>query len=155
MADEPEKGPQKLSDAEVQAIHDELGSDTLTLHRMAELLEMLPPTRVTQSSADMIRELRGPLPEDDPEYQRFIASGGDSVQESHADQEAVEAVLRDLRALPPGTTLTNEEVLAFITRLPRRPSSWTSADVIREMRGPLPDDDPEYQAYIRRTRAGE
>jgi hypothetical protein len=65
MAKVAEKAEEKLSEAELRAVLDELGSDTLTLHRMAELLEMLPPTRVTKSSADIIRELRGPLPDDE------------------------------------------------------------------------------------------
>jgi hypothetical protein len=60
-------------------------------------------------------------------------------------EEAVDQVLRELHALPPGAKLTNEEVIAFVRRLPQRPSDWTSADVIRELRGPLPEDDPEYQ----------
>jgi len=33
--------------------------------RMVELFQMLPPSGVTQSSADIIRELRGPLPDDE------------------------------------------------------------------------------------------
>jgi hypothetical protein len=73
MGKEPEKGPQKLSDAEVEAIYDELRHrPDLTFSRVCELLHMLPPTGVTQSSADIIRELRGPLPDDDPEYQAYI-----------------------------------------------------------------------------------
>lgn len=64
MAKVAEKAGEK-SEAELQAVLDELGSETLALHRMAELLQMLPPARVTQSSADIIRELRGPLPGDE------------------------------------------------------------------------------------------
>lgn len=66
------------------------------------------------------------------------------------DQEAVEQVRRELAALPPGTKLSNEELIALIDRLPRRPSSWTSADVIREHRGPLPEDDPDFANVDRR-----
>lgn len=99
------------------------------------------------SSAEIIRELRGPLPEDDPD---MVLENGQYVPRCRAEtspehREAVEAVLRDLQALPKGTLLTMEEVVAFTRRLPRRPSDWTSADVIRESRGPLPEDDPEYQ----------
>lgn len=58
------------------------------------------------------------------------------------------AVLRDLRALPPGHKLTGEELMSFISRMPGMPEGWTSADDIREFRGPLPEDDPEYQRNI-------
>ena len=59
-------------------------------------------------------------------------------------REAVRGVLRDLRALPEGTILTMDEIAALVHRLPDRPRSWTSADVIREARGPLPEDDPDF-----------
>lgn len=59
-------------------------------------------------------------------------------------REAVRGVLRDLQALPQGTILTMEEIAALVHRLPGRPKSWTSADVIREARGPLPEDDPHF-----------
>ncbi len=36
----------------------------LTPARVVELLQMLPPSRVAHGSADIIRELRGPLPDD-------------------------------------------------------------------------------------------
>lgn len=67
------------------------------------------------------------------------------------DQEAVEQVLRELRSLPPGKKLTSEEWLAIVQKLPKlgdTPEGWTSADDIREFRGPLPDDDPDYQRNI-------
>ena len=59
-------------------------------------------------------------------------------------------LLRDLRALPPGHQLKGEELMSFIRRLPKLdlPDDWTSADDIREFRGPLPEDDPEYQRNI-------
>lgn len=59
-------------------------------------------------------------------------------------REAVRGVLRDLQALPEGTILTMDEIAALVHRLPGRPKSWTSADVIREARGPLPEDDPDF-----------
>jgi hypothetical protein len=37
----------------------------ITPARMVELFEMLPSTGVTGSSAQIIRELRGPLPDDE------------------------------------------------------------------------------------------
>ncbi len=68
-----------------------------------------------------------------------------TLERTVQEDEAVRQVLRELQALPPGTTLTHEEVIAYVRRLPRRPNDWTSADVIRELRGPLPEDDPEFQ----------
>jgi hypothetical protein len=52
-------------------------------------------------------------------------------------------VLRDLRALPEGHQLTGKELMAFIVRMPKMPEGWTSADYIREFRGPLPEDDSD------------
>jgi hypothetical protein len=106
-------------------------------------------THHAMTSADIIRELRGPLPDDDPEFQKFLASGGARTR-SARDQEAAEAVLRDLRALPEGTKLTNEELFAFIQRLPPMHDGFSSADVIRELRGPLPEDDPDFPPDDRR-----
>jgi hypothetical protein len=102
------------------------------------------PQQKELTSAEIIRELRGPLPEDDPEYQRFMASEGER-ERSPQEKKAVEQVRRELEALPEGTKLTNEQVLAFVERLPRRLDTWTSADVIRELRGPLPEDDPFFK----------
>ena len=57
-------------------------------------------------------------------------------------------LLQDLEALSPDHQLTAEEFLAFVSRMPKMPEGWTSADDIREMRGPLPEDDPEFQHNI-------
>lgn len=46
--------------------------------------------------------------------------------------------------------LTNAEVFGLLDRLPERPPSFTSADVIRELRGPLPEDDPDFADVDRR-----
>jgi hypothetical protein len=100
------------------------------------------------NSAAIIRELRGPLPEDDPYFELV---DGEYVPrkpfELTAEQEeAVDGVLRDLHALPPGTILSMDAVAALVARMPGRPKSWTSADVIRAARGPLPEDDPDFPA---------
>lgn len=105
-------------------------------------------TQHAMTSADIIRELRGPLPDDDPEFQKFLASG--EARTSSARDQAVEAVLQDLRALPEGTKLTNEELFALIQRLPPMYDGFSSADVIRELRGPLPEDDPDFPLDDRR-----
>jgi len=45
-------------------------------------------------------------------------------------------------------TLTNAEIFALLARLPKRPPpppGLSSAEIIRELRGPLPEDDPEFQ----------
>lgn len=65
--------------------------------------------------------------------------------------EAVADVQRELDALVPGATLTDEEFLSLLRRLPKVETVGpSSAEIIRELRGPLPDDDPEYQRNHRR-----
>jgi hypothetical protein len=64
-----------------------------------------------------------------------------ATTEEHDDPAA--EVLRDLRALPEGHQLTGDELMAFIRRMPKMPEGWTSADYIREFRGPLPEDDSD------------
>jgi hypothetical protein len=119
----------------------------VALFVMAKVAEKTKRQEMT--SAEIIRELRGPLPEDDPEYQRFLERG-ETPSRSAQDEEAIESVRRELAALPPGTKLSNEELFALLDRLPRRPSDWTSADVIREHRGPLPENDPDFADVDRR-----
>lgn len=66
-------------------------------------------------------------------------------------KQALREVMRELEALPPGKKLTSEEWLALAQKLPKlgnMPEGWTSADDIREFRGPLPEDDPDYQRNI-------
>ena len=67
------------------------------------------------------------------------------------EQEREAAVMKDilaaLRAMPEGHKLTPEEMLSIFGRMPQMPDGWTSADYIRELRGPLPEDDPEYQRF--------
>ena len=63
-------------------------------------------------------------------------------------QQALREVLAELKALPPDRKLSGEEWFAIVKRLPKlgtMPEGWTSADDIREFRGPLPEDDPDYQ----------
>jgi hypothetical protein len=61
------------------------------------------------------------------------------------DQEAVQQVLSELQARPPGTPLKWEEAMAYVRRMGKKmPAGWTSADSIRELRGPLPDEDPDF-----------
>ena len=69
--------------------------------------------------------------------------GGMAKTEEETERAAAAREILDvLEALPPGTKLSNQEVFALLSKLPPRPRDWTSADVIREMRGPLPEDDP-------------
>jgi hypothetical protein len=65
------------------------------------------------------------------------------------EKESAEQVLAELRALPTGS-LSGEEWLSYLRRLPKPdlPEGWTSADDIRELRGPLPEDDPDFQRNI-------
>ena len=74
------------------------------------------------TSAGDIRDFRGPLPEDDPD---MVLKNGQYVPRnemvlSPEEREAVQGLIRELKALPKGTTLTPDEMLAFIRRLPRR-----------------------------------
>ena len=57
-------------------------------------------------------------------------------------------VLRELESRPAGKKLTGDELMALVRKMPGMPEGWTSADYIRELRGPLPEDDPEYQRNI-------
>jgi hypothetical protein len=75
-----------------------------------------------------------------------------TVERTDRDQETVREVLAELRALPVDAALSREQILAYLERMPPRPNDFSSADVIRELRGPLPDDDPEFQRKIRRRR---
>jgi hypothetical protein len=75
-----------------------------------------------------------------------------TVERTERDQETVREVLAELRALPADAPLSREQILAYLERMPPRPHDFSSADVIRELRGPLPDDDPEFQRKIRRRR---
>ena len=73
-----------------------------------------------------------------------------TAEETERDR-AITEVLAELKALPPDRKLSGEEWLAIVKRLPKLgnlPEGWTSADDIREFRGPLPEDDPDYQRNI-------
>jgi hypothetical protein len=69
------------------------------------------------------------------------------VEELTERERQAADLLRDLQALPPGHKLKGGELMSFIRRLPKLdlPENWTSADDIRDLRGPLPEDDPEDQ----------
>ncbi len=74
-----------------------------------------------------------------------------TLERTARDQEAVEQVHRELQALPSGTTLSWDEVMSYVRRIGiKMPEGWTSADDIRELRGPLPDDDPDFVNVARR-----
>jgi hypothetical protein len=70
------------------------------------------------------------------------------VEEMTERERMAAEVLRELRARPRGKKLTGDELMALISKMPEPPEEWTSADDIRELRGPLPEDDPEYQRNI-------
>ena len=61
-------------------------------------------------------------------------------------------VLREHEAHPPGYKMTPDELMAIIRKMPGLPEGWSSADYIRELRGPLPEDDPEFPNFIRDRR---
>lgn len=64
-----------------------------------------------------------------------------------AEKSEREAIVRQLHAellaRPKDKPLEGEELMSFIERMPGMPEGWSSAEFIREFRGPLPDDDPD------------
>jgi len=62
-------------------------------------------------------------------------------------EEEKEAIIRqlhaELRARPAGQPLTREELRSFLERMPDLTEGWSSAEYIRELRGPLPEDESE------------
>lgn len=102
--------------------------------------------RVERSkSAAYVRELRGPLPEDDPFFE--CVDGQQVLRQrpvlTEAQKASVREVIRELDALPADAVLSMNELVRLAGRLPGRPSTWTSARTIREARGPFPEDDPD------------
>ncbi|HEX2062067.1 MAG TPA: hypothetical protein VHK90_15095 [Thermoanaerobaculia bacterium] len=69
-------------------------------------------------------------------------------QLSDEELERLRQMKRELDALPEGHMLTPDELLYFVSKMPKMPEGWSSADDIRDFRGPLPEDDPEYQRNI-------
>jgi hypothetical protein len=67
------------------------------------------------------------------------------------EHEGLAEIRRVLDALAPGETLPRDEWLRLVGLLPKaKPGGPTSAEIIRELRGPLPEDDPEFQRNRRR-----
>lgn len=65
-------------------------------------------------------------------------------------RETLRELLTELEALAPNEKLTSNQLADLVNRMPPLvPEGWTSAGDIREFRGPLPDDDPDYQRNIR------
>src|SRR5688572_287270 len=98
--------------------------------RRSTLVDMAKTEEKTErelTSAEIIRELRGPLPEDDPD---MVLENGQYEPRRKAvvspeHREAVQAVLRDLRALPKGT-----------------PNCWTSRSSPATAASPVPPATP-------------
>ena len=67
-----------------------------------------------------------------------------TAEEMGRQQETAEQARRELRALPEGTMLSWKDAMAYVRRLGiKMPPGWTSAGDIRELRGPLPDNDSD------------
>jgi len=65
--------------------------------------------------------------------------------------DAIAEVQRELDAVPPGATLSDEAFMTLLRKLPKVESGGlSSAEIIRELRGPLPEDDPDFQRKHRR-----
>jgi hypothetical protein len=62
--------------------------------------------------------------------------------EAEQDLTAVTEFVRTLDARGPDYKMTPDEFVEFSRLMPKMPAGWTSADDIRELRGPLPEDDP-------------
>jgi hypothetical protein len=72
---------------------------------------------------------------------------GKTAQE-RTKEEIIAEVRRELQA--GRGKLTNAEIFDLLARIPRNPNVGSSADIIRELRGPLPDDDPDFKNVDRR-----
>ena len=80
---------------------------------------------------------------------------GMAKTEEETEKQVLREVLRELESMPPEKKLSGDEWLALAQRLPKlgnMPEGWTSADDIREFRGPLPEDDPDFKRNIRGRR---
>ena len=63
--------------------------------------------------------------------------------EQAREDAIVEEIAAELKAKQ--GRMTAEEWISVFRRLPK--SEFSSAEYIRELRGPLPEDDPEYQRF--------
>jgi hypothetical protein len=70
----------------------------------------------------------------------IVVAMGKTAEKTERDQEVVRDILRDLEARSQ-EPMTWDEAMSYIRRMPKMPAGWTSADIIREYRGPLPDYD--------------
>lgn len=60
------------------------------------------------------------------------------------ESEAIAEVMRELDALGPDDKLSHEDFMRLLSKLPKpKPGGPTSAEIIRELRGPLPEHDAE------------
>jgi hypothetical protein len=66
------------------------------------------------------------------------------VEELTERERQAAEVLRELNAQPPEQMLTRQALVALLRRMPGIPEGWSSAEYIRELRGPLPEDDPDF-----------
>jgi hypothetical protein len=67
------------------------------------------------------------------------------TEEATEQDAAMQQLLGELQGLPSGAVLTKRQVLAYVDRMPPVPAELDTSSAIRELRGPLPEDDPEYQ----------
>jgi hypothetical protein len=118
---------ENVSDALHQAITERAEQDGLSVlaYVLRELVRIHRVPRVDLGEfqvADLIREGR----------------------EERTDQilDSISATLHELEERR--GTVSPEEMFALLQRLPRLPSNATSAQIIRDLRGPLPEDDPDF-----------
>lgn len=71
--------------------------------------------------------------------------GGLGLQCVDMTKPARKSEAESFAASPPlPTPMTWEEFMASLERLPQKCLPETSASIIRDLRGPLPDDDPDF-----------
>jgi hypothetical protein len=60
--------------------------------------------------------------------------------EAEQDLTALAEFIHALDARGPDYKMTPDELVEFSRLMPKMPAGWTSADDIRALRGPLPDE---------------
>ncbi|MDQ3281865.1 MAG: hypothetical protein M3Q69_10690 [Acidobacteriota bacterium] len=60
------------------------------------------------------------------------------------DLSAVRELLDRLNAKGPGYVMTMDEVREYVRRMPKMPPGWSSAEDVRDFRGPIAGDDADY-----------
>ena len=68
-----------------------------------------------------------------------------TIEVTERDYSALGEFIAQLEARGPDYKMTPDELVEFSRLMPKMPPGWSSADDIREFRGPLPGDDPLFR----------